>query len=185
MKSFSLFFRVCVSSHLGLFSSTGSSAAIAKLWKNMTFVQMMLVLVRDDIEVDDYVGLLMTPWKTDDDHDECVEGLLTDYPVDHFPHTEKRNISEFVCRKNGLNFKAKSEEMQKKYLCRTSSVCHMSLTQNAVKAMTWSKKTFEVHSTAAKYENASFRWWRKMATNQPMEIKRRSKKCVEVELHVS
>ena len=62
MKSVSLFFRVCVmSSHLGLFSSTGSSAAIAKLWKNMTFVQMMLVLVRDDIEVDDYVGLLMTP----------------------------------------------------------------------------------------------------------------------------
>ena len=61
MKNVSLFFRVCVSSHLGLFSSTGSSAAIAKLWTNMTFVQMMLVLVRDDIEVDDYVGLLMTP----------------------------------------------------------------------------------------------------------------------------
>ena len=139
----------------------------------------------DDIQVDDYMGLLVTPWKTDDDHDECVEGLLTDYPVDHFPHTEKRNISEFVCRKNGLNFKAKSEEMQKKLSrCRTSSVCHMSLTQNAVKA-NWGKKTFEVHSTAAKYENASFGWWRKMATNEPMEIKRRSKKCEEVELHVS
>ena len=54
MKNVSLFFRVCVSSHLGLFSSTGSSAAIAKLWTNMTFVQMMLVLVM--------IFKLMTMW---------------------------------------------------------------------------------------------------------------------------
>ena len=64
-----------------------------------------------------------------------------------FRTLKKRNISEFACRENRLSFKAKSEEMQKKYLCRTSSVCHMSLTQNAVKAMNWGKKKFEVHSS--------------------------------------
>ena len=42
------------------------------------------------------VVMMMTPWKKDDNHDEGVEGLLTDHPVDHFPHTRKnQNITTF------------------------------------------------------------------------------------------
>ena len=44
----------------------------------------------DDDDGGDADDVDETPRKKDDDHDECVEGLLANHPVDHFPHT--RNI---------------------------------------------------------------------------------------------
>ena len=166
MKSFSLFFRVCVSSHLGLFSSTGSSAAIAKLWTNMTFVQMMMLGLA-------MIFKLMTMWAFWW-HLERQMTIMMNVSKAFWQTTQ---WITFLTLKKGISVSLSAGRMdwilkqnlrrcKKKYLCRTSSVCHMSLTQNAVKAINWGKKTFEVHSVAAKYENASFRWWRKMAPNK-------------------
>ena len=43
----------------------------------------------DDDDGGDADDVDETPRKKDDDHDEGVEGLLANHPVDHLPHTKR------------------------------------------------------------------------------------------------
>ena len=92
----------------------------------MTSMMMMMMM-----KVEMKVVMTMTPWKKDDDHDEGVEGLLTDHPVNHFPHTRKNQIIvifDIVSDQTKLVMYISKTEKQGK-LCRKQSVCRISLTQ--------------------------------------------------------
>ena len=54
-----------------------------------------MMKVSDDTEV---------PRKKDDDHDEGVEGLLANHPVDHFPHTRNIKLDVVSCERNLFMF---------------------------------------------------------------------------------
>ena len=181
MKNVSLFFRVCVrSSHLGLFSSTGSSAAIAKLWTNMTnitnitLVQMIPVLV--------ITLKVMTKWAFWW-HLERQMTIMMNVSKAFWQTTQ---WITFLTLKKGISVSLFTERMDwflKQNLRRCKRSIYVGLHQLVIchwlkmRWKRWLEAKRRLKSTAAKTENASFRWWRKMETNQPMKIKRRSKTC--------
>ena len=181
MKNVSLFFRVCVrSSHLGLFSSTGSSAAIAKLWTNMTnitnitLVQMIPVLV--------ITLKVMTKWAFWW-HLERQMTIMMNVSKAFWQTTQ---WITFLTLKKGISVSLSAGRMDwilKQNLRRCKRSIYVGLHQLVIchwlkmRWKRWLEAKRRLKSTAAKTENASFRWWRKMETNQPMKIKRRSKTC--------
>ena len=104
------------------------------------------------------VVMMMTPWKKDDNHDEGVEGLLTDHPVDHFPHTRKNQIITifdiFSDQTKLLMYILKTEKQGK--LCRKQSVCRISLTQEIMTIQcvdfSWSMKARWEGCPTVRYE---------------------------------
>ena len=48
--------------------------------------------------------MTMTPWKKNDDHDEGVEGLLANHPVDHFSHTKRIRLISLILFKIKQNY---------------------------------------------------------------------------------
>ena len=80
---------------------------------------MMIIMIMVMILM--MVKMTMTPWKKNDDHDEGVEGLLANHPVDHFSHTKRIRLISLILfkikqsyagiiKRNIKNWDAKKEE---------------------------------------------------------------------------